>query len=79
MKDKKEKKLCRKRNENKEQISTRKDNDFLRGAKDSNYSSSISNNILKHSGSKSESEEISNTINITPAPDDNNKNMKESA
>jgi len=52
---------------------------FLRGAKDNNYSSSISNNILKHSGSKSESEEISNTINITPAPDDNNKNMKESA
>ena len=49
----------------------------MRGKKDNNSSSAISNNSLKHSGSKSESKEISNTINITPAPDSNNKNTKE--
>ena len=52
---------------------------FLSGAKDNNSSSAISNKILNHSGSKSESEEIINTINITPTSDHNSKNMKESA
>ena len=48
----------------KNKIGLEKINIFLRGAKDNNFSSAISNNSLKHSGSKSESEEINNTINI---------------
>ena len=48
-----------------------KDNKFLRGTKNNNLSSSISNNILNHPGSKSGREENSNIINVISTPDDN--------
>ena len=66
------------REKNNEQISTSKDNNFSRWAKDNNSSSTISNNSLKHPGSKPETEETISTVNVTPDPDDNNKNMKDS-
>ena len=66
------------REKNNEQISTSKDNNFSRWTKENASSSTISNNSLKHPGSKPETEETSNTINVIPAPDENNKNMKDS-
>ena len=75
---KQEKNECRQR-KNKEQINNSKDNNFAHGAKDNIFFSTISNNSVKYLGSKSGTEETSNTINIIPTPNDNNKNMKESA
>ena len=66
------------REKNNEQISTSKDNKFSRWAKDNNSSSTISNNSLKHPGSKPETEETISTVNVIPAPNDDNKNMKDS-
>ena len=66
------------REKNNEQISTSKDNNFSRWTKENASSSTISNNSLKHPGSKPETEETSSTINVIPAPDDNDENVKDS-
>ena len=52
-----------------------KDIKFLRGTKDNNLSRVMSNNSLKHPGSKSVKEDR-NVISIVPSPNDYNK-MKE--